>query len=185
VSFDGSSGIGQPVKCFETVIVAAGDRVGLVKFEGEWIIVGSYTPRTFGKDKVLSILSSTSTVPGTLFVDMPTSPTCVLTKYRDSTQFDIDINASIYSHSGGAMVAEVGVLIAFPDGTSLDQALFHRAFSIAEIHQDLTGGLRTSLTLPGGAYSLTARWRRVSGTAGTLTMDANDSITLTVEEVVP
>src|SRR6266542_2722738 len=43
VSFDGSSGISQPVKCPGNIIVAEGDRVGLTKYESDWIISINYT----------------------------------------------------------------------------------------------------------------------------------------------
>lgn len=43
VAFDGSSGISQPVKCPGSIIVATGDRVGLTKYESDWIISVNYT----------------------------------------------------------------------------------------------------------------------------------------------
>lgn len=181
VSFDGSSGIPQPVKCFETVVADVGDRVGLVKFEGEWIVVGSYAQRTLGEATTTLAYTSTSTTTSASFVDMPSSPRAVLPKYRDGTTLLITLGCSLWA-SATPTVVEVGVNLTFPDGTTTDVAMFHRALNAASDHRDVYGMFVPNLTLVGGTYGVTCRWRRVSGT-GTLTMDLNDSVSLNVREV--
>lgn len=181
VAFDGGSGVGQPVKCFESVIVDVGDRVGLIKFEGEWVIVGNYTVRFFGEQ--MGAFTGSGTTTSSSFADIPGTPRIAVTKYRDNTQFQIFMAVSMTS-SATATVVELAGTIAYPDGvTTVDQVLFHRALNTVSLHQDLVGGVTTpGLTLPGGAYSITGRWRRVSGT-GTLSYDSNDSTTLWTREV--
>jgi hypothetical protein len=182
VVFDGSAGTGQSVKCFETVTVDVGDRVGLVKFEGEWIIVGSYTPRHMA-DVLLGVdMSSTNSTAVATYTDVPTSPRVNFVKTRDVTQLQLFIAISMYCGTSPT-VAGVGVNITLPDGSNFDQELYHRAINAANDHREMVGGITTpGLTLPGGGYSVVARWRRISG--GTLFMDANDSCTLHVKEVV-
>ena len=182
VAFDGGSGVGQGVKCFESVVVDVGDRVGVIKFEGEWVIVGNYTLRFFG-EQMGGFGGSAGNTTSSSFADIPGTPRVQVTKYRDNTQFQIFLAQSMTS-TVAATVVELAATIAYPDGvTTVDQVLYHRAINATADHRDMSGGLTTpGLTLPGGAYSITARWRRVSGT-GTLATDGNDSTTLWVREV--
>jgi hypothetical protein len=182
VAFDGGSGIGQPVKCFESVVVDVGDRVGLIKFEGEWVIIGNYTARAFWGEQMNSFTGVGNTTSAS-FGDIPGTPRIQVTKYRDATQFEIFMALSMTS-TVTATVVELAATLAYPDGlTTVDQVLFRRAINAATDHRDMSGGLTTpGLTLPGGAYSITGRWRRVSGT-GTLATDGNDSCTLWAREV--
>lgn len=183
VSFDGGSGVGQPVKCFENVVVDIGDRVGMCKLEGEWVIVGSYTPREWGDILVGLDIGSTLTMTSASFVDMPSSPKANFVKYRDSTQLQIWIAFSCYT-TVQPTVFEVGANITLPDASQFDQTLYHRVLHIVNTHQDHMGGITTpGLTLPAGGYSVTGRWRRTTGT-GVMTMDVNDSCTIHVKEVV-
>lgn len=182
VTFDGTSGIAQPVKCFESVVVDTGDRVGLIKYEGEWVITGNYTPRTWADEMVFFQFSSSTAITGSSFVDMPSSPTASFTKARDSTQLQIEMSLSLRSDTATSTI-EVGALITFPDATTTDQVLFHRIILVtAGAHFDCHGGVTTALTLPAGPYGVTGRWRRSSGT-GSPTIDSNDSITIHAKEV--
>lgn len=183
VSFDGSSGLGQPVKCFESVVVAPGDRVGLIKFEGDWVIVGNYSTTLWADGLQGFAFTSTSTTTSATFVDMPGSPTIAVQKARDVTQFQLNIQLSCRSAAAASTIMEFSFLIHLPDGvTTYESAIIRRVFNTADAHQDMAGGVTTNLTLPAGAYTLTARWRRVSGT-GTPTTDVNDSVTMRVKEV--
>lgn len=184
VSLDGSSGVPQPVKCFESVVIDVGDRVGLIRFEGEWIIVGNYTPTTWADVLIGAQFISGNTTSGT-FVDMPGSPSVAFVKVRDSTQLQLTLGVAWYAAGmTGSGVTEFAYLIRYPDGvTTLDLLIIRRGVNLATTHADTYGGLTTVLTLPAGGYSITARWRRVSGN-GTLTVDANDQITMHVKEVI-
>lgn len=183
VTFDGGAGVGQPVKCFENVVVDIGDRVGLAKLEGEWIIIGSYTPRLWGDVLVGVVLASGNTTTSATFVDVPSSPSASVVKYRDVTQLQLFIGITMTT-TVSPTVVEIAANVALPDGTNFDQVMYHRALNAPNDHRDLSGGLTTvGLTLPGGGYAITARWRRLSG-SGTLTMDSNDSCTVWAREVL-
>lgn len=182
VTFDGGSGVGQPVKCFETVVVDIGDRVGLIKFEGEWIVVGNYTPRTLGDSLSLNNVVSTGTTTSATYVDMPGSPGTTFAKYRDATQLQLILMGSAFSDATSTSM-DLAVLLTLPDTTTIDQPLFDFRFNTAGVHTTFAGGITTpGLTLPAGPYTAIGRWRRPAG-SGVLTMDSSDSVTVWVREV--
>jgi hypothetical protein len=184
VVMDGSSGTAQPVKCFESVIVEAGDRVGLVRFESDWIIVGNYTLRTLG-DASISQTHAISTSTSATFVDMPSSPSVVLPeKYRDNTLLRITVSHSMYIGTAAGPV-EIGVYVLSFDGTvSYDQVVMRRYLNDINSHHSMTSWVDTAALAGGQSYAFTARWRRVSGT-GVMSVDGNDSIAIRVQEVAP
>lgn len=185
VVLDGSSGTAQPVKCFSSVIIDAEDRVGLVRFEGEWIIVANYTLRTLSQAIYDGQFAASSSTTSASFVDMPGSPTAVIEpKYRDVTSLRLSLHFSMRTDVTGTVV-EFGLYVASSDGgTAYDEIIGKRAINEANSHRDF-GGWTDAANLPGGyTYSATARWRRVSGT-GQLTSDANDAVYVRIEEVVP
>jgi hypothetical protein len=190
VVFDGSSGTAMPVKCFESVIVDIGDRVGLVKFEGEWIIVGNYSLRNLGTGHLYNAAwGGANTTTAGAFVDMPLSPTLIMTKRRDHTRLRIRMDISAFTTVAGD-VAEFGVAVVSEDASILyDETLFRIHLIRAGEHINGSGAVTTS-TLPGGyqedagmPYLLTPRWRRQSGT-GTVTVNTLDYLTLECTEVI-
>lgn len=62
VAFDGSTGVPQPVKCPGSIIVQVGDRVGLTKYESDWIISINYTERGFAPVGAI-VMWSGATIP--------------------------------------------------------------------------------------------------------------------------
>lgn len=183
VTMDGSSGTAQPVKCFESVIVDVGDRVGLVKYEGEWIITGNYTLRTLGEGGFESVLAGPTTSTSGTFVDVPTSPNLTMHKYRDHTFLRIDMAISMYASSVPTVVEFAAAILSEDGLTSYDAVLTRMPHNTANNHTTLYGG-ETTAAHPGGQnFTITARWRRVSG-GGNMTVDANDYVTLRVREVV-
>jgi hypothetical protein len=184
VSFDGGSGNGQPVKCFETVVCDSGDRVGLIKFEGEWIIVGNYTPRTLGHEiSYTTYVGTAPTYAGSTFQDMPSSPEVNIKKMRDDTQFMLHIAGSLRADASST-VYELALNITFPNASTSDESMLRRVLNAAADHRDYSAGHQTTGTFPAGSYTFVGRWRRISGT-GNLTIDVNDTVTIEVEEVVP
>jgi hypothetical protein len=182
VIFDGSGGTAQEVKCFESVIVDEGDRVGVIRYEGEWIVTGNYRLRTLADASLRLQYGTSSGTTSATFVDMPSSPTASPIKVRDYTLFRISIDLSLTSTVTGTVV-ELGAYVASVDGTvAYDEVICKRAINAAGDHREI-GGWTTTAALVGGGYAVTGRWRRVSGT-GTLNMDANDGVHLRVQEVV-
>lgn len=183
VAFDGSSGIGQPVKCFDSVICDVGDRVGMAKIEGEWIIIGCYTLRTLGDEYTSVQFASSNTTTSSSFVDMPAGASLTILKIKDTTQFRIEIGMVGFTTVANTGFS-VGANVLSADGSiNTDQLLYQRAWNAAFEHHDWTGGTTTALTLPGGSYTITGRWLRRSGT-GTLTMNTDDGVWLKVKEVL-
>lgn len=183
VSFDGGSGIGQPVKCFETVVCNQGDRVGIVKLEGDWVIVGNYTLRTLGDELTSVQFVGSNTTTSATFVDMPAGSSITIFKAKDVTQFQIMIGMSGFTTVANAGFS-VGANVMNSDGTiNTDITLYQRAFNSAFEHHDWTGGLTTALVLPSDAYTITGRWLRRSGT-GTLTMNSDNGVWIHVKEVL-
>jgi len=183
VALDGSSGVPQPVKCFETTVIDLGDRVGLVKFEGDWVVVANYTPRMWADGLFGTQFGTTGTTTSSSFADLPGSPKVNVTKMRDVTQFQIEITVSAQSTAVSTSI-EVAANILSTDGTvNTDLALYTASFDTASVHRTLKGGLTTALTLPGGGYSVVGRWRRSAGT-GTPTINTNDNVMIRVREVL-
>lgn len=185
VSFD-PGGTAQPVKCFESVLVDVGDRVGLIKYESEWIVTGNYSRRELGGALYCEQFAGSATTTSATFVDMPGSPTAEVTmKYRDDSLLRVQADVSLYA-TVVSTVVEIAAYVASADGTvGYDEVLFRRAINEANSHRDMGGGSETAVGYVGGqGYSVTLRWRRVSGT-GTLTSDTNDSAMLRVDEVMP
>lgn len=183
VTMDGSSGTPQPVKCFESVLVDVGDRVGVGKFESDWIIIGNYTHRTLGDAGFNQAYAGADTSTSGTFVDFPESPNLIVTKRRDATGLRIDMEGSMYVTAQPTVVETAVAILSFDGTVAYDETLTKRAFNAASDHRSIAGGATTAALAGGQTYSITARWRRVSGT-GTLTVDGNDSMNMRVREVV-
>lgn len=181
VAFSSSPGNPQPVKCPESIVVDVGDRVGCARFDDDLIIVYNYTLRTLGDAEFHFLWTSTTNITSASFVDMPSSPSASMVKVRDSTLIRLGIDLSCWTSVSGTVV-QIGLHVASTDGvTSYDETLFHRAINAATDHREM-GGTTTTAALPAGGYVITARWMRVSGT-GNLTVDSNDSVSITAREV--
>lgn len=182
VALYGSSGAPQPVKCFEGVLVEAGDQVGLVKFESDWIIVGNYTLRTLGSAQMSLTFGSLTTTTTATYIDLPGSPVVSVLKTRDTTQLRIRIIMSFYTDANGT-VFRIGNRIVNPDGAiDYDHDVFRFDINTPNAHHSAGGLSTTTGALPAGLYTLTGRWLRLSGT-GNLKIDAQDQYHIEVDEV--
>lgn len=182
VVFDGSSGTAMPVKCFESVVVAEGDKVGVVRYGTEWIITGNYTLRGLADEADQHVFSSTFNTSSSSFVDLPDSPSLIVMKMRDTTLLRIHYALSLRV-SSGVFIEIAASVTSFDGSVSYDQLMFRRVINTVNAHTDLSGWVKTG-ALFGGGYTITGRWRRASGTTETLTVDVNDSISMRVQEVV-
>jgi hypothetical protein len=183
VVFDGSSGTAQPVKCPESVLVDIGDRVGVVRYESEWLITTNYTLRRLADGFVAGQFPIANTTSAT-FVDAPNSPTVTLPiKYRDATIFRIYCDFTLYTTALASSV-EFAAFILSADGlVSYDQVLFHRAFNEANSHRTYASGTDTAAFAGGQGYLITLRWRRSAG-VGTLSVNSDAGFSLRVQEVI-
>jgi hypothetical protein len=183
VVFDSSSGQPQDVKCPASVLCAPEDRVGLVKYEGEWLITVNYTLRTLGDASFDQYTANFGTTTSTTFVDVPTAAHAVLPlKYRDATFLRITIATAMFT-SALPTTVEVAARVSTDDGSvDYDETVIRRGINEANSHAVMVGWVTTG-ALPGGiGYDVAVRWRRAAGTA-TLTMNGDDGVFVRVQEV--
>lgn len=184
VAFDGSSGVAQPVKCFESVLVDGGDRVGLVKFESDWVIVGNYTLHALGSSAMSLQFAGSTTTASASYSDMPGSPALAVTKWRDTTQLRLRVILSAMAITTAGTVLKVAFRVLSGDGTvDYDQDVARFDYSSINIHGTLGGFATTTGALPAGNYTLTGRWLKFSG-AGSIQIDGQDFIHMEAEEVL-
>jgi hypothetical protein len=186
VSFYGSDGGVSDVKCPESVVVAPGDLVGLVKYEHDWIITVNYTGRTLA-DAVSPTpapwASLQQTTTGT-FVDMPNSPSVEWTKARDLTVMRFAVQASA-SGSNLANIIELALHVISDDGvTDYVETIAHMKTTNGGEHDHFTGLVQAASAHPAGGYAAVVQWRRTSGT-GFIQVDADDRMFIQVREVWP
>lgn len=181
VSFDGSTGVPQPVKCFEAVIVAEGDRVAVAKVESDWVVFGNYTLRTLADVNTHFQWPSTSTTTSTVFVDMPNSPSATLTKVRDNTFLRVGVETSLRT-SVSPTVVQIGVNVSSPT-VAYDMIVIKFAFNVVTTHIGMAQTVTTPTADVAGLFTVTARWMIFSGTTPTLTVDSADQISINVREV--
>jgi hypothetical protein len=182
VVLDGSAGTAVPVKCFANVIVARGDRVGLVKYGGDWVVMGTYSGRTLADEMERVQFVGGGASPGASYVDIPQAPTVALTKLRDDTLLRVHIEMSARSSATGTAID----LAARVAGGVAGYDLFIRrmALNAGAGVQTYLGGKMETVAHPAGDYTLTPRWLRQVG-AGTITLDGYDSLSIEVREVWP
>lgn len=184
VVFDGSSGTGQPVKCFEHVIVMPNDRVGLVKYESEWIVTACYTGRGLADVSSQTNFASLTQITSGTYVDLPGSPGVVYRKMRDSTTMEFSAALSSFG-SNANNGAQLGLRVANTDLTvnsdiDIRKFLMHRP-GTTDVHYDWSGVQRAT-GHPAGVYTITGRWYRYSGT-GFVQVDTNDAFWVRCREV--
>lgn len=185
VVFDGSSGVAQPVKCPESVVVDNGDRVGMVRYESDWIVTINYTLQTLCDALTKFTWGGAGTTTSTTFVDMPNSPTLSFTKRRDATLLRLYVSLSMFSAATTPSTFHIGMHLTSLDGvTSYDEDIIASTINTASVHAEWASWVTTA-ALPASTYTGTARWLRIAGGGtGALTVDSNDSITMHVIEVV-
>lgn len=167
-----------PVKIFRGTPVRPGDRVCLIKFGSDWVVVDgfgtSFIPAPItGVFDFNPIFTTTSAS----YVDMGDSPTITLTKRYDWTDIDVDWRSTSYA-VGTSSAVMFGLLV---NGVDYDVLRFTHTQSTVRMPQTARVQIND---LPAGQWSFVGRWFRASGTA-TLTMNLDDYLYLTVTEVDP
>lgn len=181
VVFDGSSGTAQPVKCPESVVVDEGDRVGLVEYQGEWLITINYAHRSLAHAQEQFTWSGNLTTTSATYVDMPNSPALLYVKRRDLTTIRFEVGVSMYS-TATSTVSQIGLRVTSPDlVTDYDLDVRRSQFDVANTHLFVGGFVDTATQHPAGTYTATARWYRLSGT-GTLIVNNSDYLTIKARE---
>lgn len=189
VVFDGASGA-TPVKVLAHVDCFEGDRVALELVRTTWVVVGTfarhsvaqYSTRTYGP-------VGSGTTSSTTAVDMPSSTALpAVVKRYDDTGISISLTATLWATATTA--AETSVYIQGTPGTETASTFTPLVYIMC--NAPLVGGTASRTTfhgnargvIPAGSYTLTARWRRSSGSVATLSMNESDMVTLQADEYV-
>lgn len=182
VVFDGSSGTAQPVKCFENVVIAPGDRVGLIRYESEWIVTGNYSPTGLAYGHLAFTFAAQTDSTSATYVDMPSSPTVTYEKMRDDTLMEFHVEFSM-RNSVSTVTTKLGLRVTASDGSiDYDQDVRQYAVNAINIHTTIVGTVRAAAGHPAGGYIATGRWMRTFGT-DVMRVDTNDVMMITAREV--
>lgn len=197
VVFDDSQGA-IPVKVAGGVEAYVGDRVGLVKFGTWWIAVLSMAHRWPSDNGDAHTMATGGTTTSATYADTPDVVQASFTKRWDLTRVRVFVSAS-FSNVGAVALAQYGVTFTSPTmgttNTLFVAQMFDNYLDAPNAqHRHCCGVMyfpggtawNTPVVdaLPAGDYTVRMRWRRASGT-GTLSMDVNDLVTLSVAEVAP
>lgn len=177
VAFDGSA-MSVQVKQFAGVMARAGDRVGLVKFGGEWVVVGSFTPFDVDDVGYLGAADAGSTVSST-YVATPSAEDLIFTKAWTDTNARMTVNVGAYASAGTTGVA-FGLHFA---ELAITYDVANLIIDVAGAHR-FVAGLRIEPGIPAGTYTVGLRWKR-SFAGGTVQQDSNDWVSFGVAEVGP
>jgi hypothetical protein len=181
VTFDGSAQA-IPVKMFPDINAIAGDRVGLVKFGTEWVVVGSFTNRPLTVAG-LGVAPTPGNTASATYADMPGPPTFPFFKRWDTTRVKLDVAVIGYGDSLG-LIAEFGVqfgaLTTIPVFTYPLASTTGGASPLYIVTMAGTSYV-PAVTVPAGQYTAVLRWRRT--VTGTLFVTADGWISVTATEI--
>lgn len=188
VQLDGST-VPIPVKCLGHVFCQPQDRVGLIRWGSDWLIVGSYSGPGFGEASrtIDSLSAATGQLTSSTFVDLTEFGTLTFTKFYDNTYVDTQMSYGGFLFSGGTNTRiAYGLRFAIVNGGAgyieQDYRLGYIFYNVSVNHQNGAGRLRI-LGIPAGTYTVSVRWRRSSGT-GSGGADQNDFFAVGINECV-
>lgn len=181
----------QPVKVPGHVHCFGGDRVVLQKVKGTWVVLGTFNRRQLAESNVRAFgPSPAGTTTSASFADMPGATTTSMSflKRYDLTAVRFGLAAHMFVATTQPTVVQTGIRIAGTTGTDtaatftpIDIAMGYLSFNVVSVHLALPGWGR-SIGIPSGTYTITARWRRISG-SGTPNIDQNDLIAMEADEI--
>lgn len=186
VVFDGDA-IAMPVKVLGDVICFQNDRVVLMRVADTWVVVGTFSRNGLsGGYSRLPGPNPAQNTTSSSYSDQPAGVSFRMVKRFDDTDLRVGLSQTLYSTATNTL-ATAAVRIAGTAGTdtattftAVDLAMNVLRFDIAAAHQPIAGFARQT-GMPAGDYTLTARWRRTSGT-GVVTQDQNDFVMIEADE---
>jgi hypothetical protein len=183
VTLDGSTQA-VPCKVFGDVQAYEGDRVGLVLLGRWWTVVGSFTKR-WPSNVGVSVAQSGGTTTSSSFADTPAVVECAYTKRWDTTWTRVEILAQAFLSGTPASSVQFGVKFTSLSESAVTVNVAFFNFNSASVHTQIGGVVYIDdTTISPGTYAARVVWKRVAG-AATIQVDGNDTIALSVEEVVP
>lgn len=127
--------------------------------------------------QALSALTGAGTTTSATYANMPATSSQAVTKASAGTRLRIEFSCSSFV-TVASTVTSFAVLV-----NGVDTDISRLFFNPASTHEACPTGIVYISGLAAGAWTVQARWKRTSGT-GTLTLDANDWISLDVMEVL-
>lgn len=176
VTFDGST-LAVPVKKFAGVIVRENDRVGLVKFGNEWIVVGSWTAFDYPEQGYIGV-GTVGTTASATYAATPGGESISFTKAFDDTKVRMAVDVGAYA--GGAFRRVMFGLRFVEIATTYDVA--HLEIADNAKHT-IVSGHRIQSGIAAGVYTVALYWRAPGST--TVQMDSNDEVCFSVAEIGP
>jgi hypothetical protein len=186
VIHDGAS-TPTPAKMPGTVFAQEGDRVALELFGSDWLVISSYSAAAFGEANLAmdGLAGTEGPITTGSFVDMTQFGTFTFNKIFDNTFIRIGFCGSLYTNVATTKAAFACRFTPTSGGVGYspsDVSLGMVSISDASNHTEHSHARRIT-SVPSGSYTVSLRWRRVSGT-GTLTADIHDPYFLEVDERV-
>ena len=173
VTFDGSIQ-SVPVKVYRSCRPLEGDRVGLLKFYGQWFIVANEAYRGPSSAAVWNSAAVFGTKSDGTYSAVPTNVVTTITKRYPDSKLWVGVQASAYTDTASTS----GWWSALITGTDIDGNTVNQEFNLAfhqhnlvNVHHSFGGVHR--LDMPAGELTLTLRWRRGVG-GGALKTDSYD-----------
>jgi hypothetical protein len=183
VIFDGSQ-TPVPVKVAGFVVLRAGMRCMLAKFETVWVVVGTFAAPAMGTASLFAFSSGAGTTSTGSYTDHPGLSAFTFTKYFDNTIIDTTVAVSGYA-TLASMAGRWALRFTQTDGdtpyTSADLASAFIYWSTANIRLTNTVGYNNNAAIPAGTYSVRVRWRRDSG-SGVVTNSTDDLYAVKLQE---
>jgi len=173
VVFDGDA-VAVPVKCFANVDAYPGDRVGLVLFGSDWVVVGSFTRHGPSTESVNVTLASANTSSAS-YVDMDGGHPFTWRKQYDDTRVRLRLITGGFSNTAGN---EVSTAMNVSGGTG-DVFIAKNIYTL--VSHEYHGGF-ADIALPAGFYTITARWKMSAGSGG-VSCNASDVLSMSAEEI--
>jgi hypothetical protein len=179
VTFDGSSA-SIPCKNFGDVLLIEGDRVGVAKIGAFWTVFGNMSAR-WQSENGISIQQSSGTTISSTLVDMPSTAQFTFVKYYDSTRIKCWFSGSGWVTASPTAITFGMKLVGANSGTTL--------FDVGTIYVNNASthigysDMALKSSFPADVYTVTAQWRRNSGT-GTVTADTADRFAHSCKEIM-
>jgi hypothetical protein len=121
--------------------------------------------------------SAAGTTTSAAYADMPGSPAVTITKAYTNTRLKVDFHATCFSTAVTTVVRFAAGISGVGDG-DIAQLFFNPAAT----HLQVSGSAIFPVPVS-GSVTVTGRWRRVAG-AGTISTDANDWVSISVQEII-
>ena len=187
VVFDGDA-IAMPVKVLGGVICFQNDRVVLLRVADTWVVTGTFSRNGLaGAYARLPGPSPAGTTSSASYSDQPAGVSVRILKRFDDTDLNVGLSMTCYVTGSATTLATAACRIAGTAGTitattwtAVDLAMNVLRFDVVAAHFPISGYARQT-SMPAGDYTITARWRRTSG-SGVVTQDTNDFVMIQADE---